>query len=213
MLESIKYISDNTDNAIVYFSTGRDSIVMLDLFHKYYKKPFTVLYLYTFKNLQLHEEIIQHYERRYNIEIIREPHQDWYRLFQKKEYSHGDMMRVYKKKYNSSYVALGYRRDEGLERLAQIGLTVKAGTPSIDHKHGYLYPLMKFYPKLIKKYVVANKLKLPITYRDGFRDIHIMKGDALVYIHQNFLSDYNTIKEQYPEIEGELIRARAKYEQ
>jgi 3'-phosphoadenosine 5'-phosphosulfate sulfotransferase (PAPS reductase)/FAD synthetase len=59
--------------AVMMFSTGKDSIVTLDLMIKHYKGEMKFVYLYFVKGLPMKESILQHYEKRYGIAIDRLP--------------------------------------------------------------------------------------------------------------------------------------------
>lgn len=204
MLDSIKAIAENIDSAIVFFSTGKDSVVMLNLFHKYMQGRFKAIYLYIYKGLKIRENVLKYYEKQYKIKIDQYPQFDVSYMKRTKKLKQADIETFIRNKYNIQYLAYGYRKNESLERRGILKY-VKNG---IDEKYNKLYPVADWSEKDIFKYIKLNKLVLPIDYNYGFRDINIFKGNSLLWLYNNFREDYETIKKQYPLIEGELLRVK-----
>ena len=63
---SIQCMADNIKSAIVLYSLGKDSTVMLDLFNKFMKGRYTPVFLYYCENLESKNKVIRYYEKRYN---------------------------------------------------------------------------------------------------------------------------------------------------
>jgi hypothetical protein len=74
LYSSIQYMADNIQSAIVLYSLGKDSTVMLDLFNKFMKGRYTPVFLYYCENLDSKNKVIHYYEKRYNIKIEQYPH-------------------------------------------------------------------------------------------------------------------------------------------
>lgn len=207
MFKEIKNISQKLESCIIMFSCGRDSIVMLDLFHKYFKNKTKILYLYFYPNLSIRNEIIKYYENQYEIKIEQFPHWDTSYLYLKKiKFKQKDIEDYFRYKYNISYIAYGYRRSESIQRFGMLNNSnIKNG---IDLKNKKCYPLMNWSRKQIEYYIKKERLKLSVDYYSGYRDINVFKGDALLWLYNNHKEDYEKIKIVYPGIEGELIRAK-----
>lgn len=75
LFDPIKVQSKVTDEVIVAFSGGKESIVTLDLCFRYFKKvkPF---FMYICPDLSFQERTLEWYEKKYQTEIIRLPHMD-----------------------------------------------------------------------------------------------------------------------------------------
>ena len=73
LLDQIKLQSKITDEVIVSFSMGKDSLVVLDLACKYFKKVH-VFFMYMVPGLKFQERALQRYEQIYNVKIHRVPH-------------------------------------------------------------------------------------------------------------------------------------------
>jgi phosphoadenosine phosphosulfate reductase len=205
MLESsIKAIADGVEFAIVFFSCGKDATTMLSLFNKYMPKRYKAIFLYIHKGLSIREKIITYYENRFKIKIDQYPKFDVAFMF-KKKLKQPDIEAFIRDKYDCEWLAYGYRKDESLQRR---GMLKHIGN-GIDYKYKKLYPLSDWKQSDVWKYIKAEKLILPPDYAAGFRDINIFKGDALLWLYREYYNDYLIIKDQYPDIEGELLKAQS----
>lgn len=198
---------------IVLFSTGKDSIVTLDLCIKYLKEV-SIVYMYFIKDLSYKEDILKYYEDRYNKKINRIPHPElttYYNenvfgcnITNKKEpkisISENDNLLRYK--FNKSYIAYGYKKTDSLSRRGQLW-----HGDGIDKRNKKIFPVANFSEKDIFYYIKKNKLKLPPEYKSGYRDINtFFERQTLEWLINNYPDDYKRVKEQYPLIESVLLR-------
>ena len=203
---SIKHIASSiNDEAIIFFSTGKDSAVMLDLIQRFFKLPgHEYIYLYFHKGLSIRESVLSHYSKRYKIKFQQYPQFDVAnQAGVKKKLRQADIEKFVRLKQNKIWMFYGYRKTESLERRGMMA-HIDNG---IDWKYKKLYPIADWSAKDVLYYIKQNKLVLPPDYRSGFRDINVFKGRALLWLYNNYRSDYELIKSQYPGIEGELLRA------
>lgn len=213
IFKTIKAASYQTDEAVVMFSTGKDSIVTLDLCVKYLKKVVAV-YLYFVKGISFREKILNHYRNRYGIEILQFPYPDVTRIINKGMYLQGkrkvanlgqsDTVTYIRKQTGIEYVAFGYRINESLQRRA---IVKKFSEDGIDRKFRKIYPIWDYSAKDCFNYITREKLILPIEYQYGFRDISFFSGESLIWLYQTFPEDYEKVKRTYPFIDAELERA------
>jgi 3'-phosphoadenosine 5'-phosphosulfate sulfotransferase (PAPS reductase)/FAD synthetase len=185
--------------AVVMFSTGKDSIVTLDLMIKHYKGPMKFVYLYFVKGLPMKEAILQHYEKRYGITIDRLPNSNHIRLKTGKKRTLVHIEADIRFKYDISYLAKGDRRDESFSRRGQLA-HVEHG---IDEKHKNLYPVIDFSKNDIYSYVKLHKLPLPIEYNSGKeRDFYVPSATDLCLLKYNYPNDYQVIIKEFPQLEA-----------
>lgn len=203
LLDAIKAFRE--PSSIIYFSTGRDSAVMLDLFFKHYHGKIKVIFFYFYKALPSREAFLKRIENRYGISIKRRPIVDLLRKTDKRITWRmvDDSLRA---EFGIDWIARGYRRDESLQRRGMLKYCVNGR----DEKNKVFYPLIDWKAGHVREYAKREKLFLPIEYKYGMRDITIYKGMALLWLYNNSPEDYDAIKRQYPDIEGELIRAKSK---
>lgn len=193
------------------FSTGKDSLATFDLCFKYFKKVYPV-HLYSVKGLSFKERYLHYFEKRYKTNITQLPLPDLSIYFQNNVFSNvqrdvskigfNDIELYIRKTLNVSYIAYGYRKNESLQRRGQ--LTKCEG---IERKFKRFFPVADWNEKDVLNYLKVNKIPLPEHYAHGFRDINFFEGDALLWLYRNHPDDYGKVKEVYPMIEAELIRA------
>jgi len=209
LLESINEISQSCRNAAVMFSCGRDSIVMIDLFHAFAPDSIgKVFFMYYCPGLAFEEKILTYYEKRYGHEIERIAHPDCAYLVNNRVKTRklriSDVEKMLRSDFESDWIAWGYRKAESLERRGQLALAPQG----IDWKYRKLFPIAEWSRRHVEAWVRDRRLLIPPEYRHGFRDINTFKGESLLYIFRNYPDDYARIVAMYPDVEGELMRAR-----
>lgn len=192
------------------FSCGRDSTVMLDLFFRFAPAAVgRVFFMYYCPGLSYEEKILTYYERRYKTKIERIAHPDCAYLVnervKKSKIRIAHVEKLLRSEYEAEFTAWGYRKDESLQRRGQLSMT-EAG---IDYKYRKVFPLAEWAQRHTAAYVKERRLILPPEYKYNMRDLNTFKGDSLLYIFNNYRRDYEKIIAMYPDVEGELMRARA----
>lgn len=210
----IESFSKIDDSIIIMFSTGKDAVVTLDLCCKYLKniKP---VYLYYFKDLKYRENYIKKVEDLYGLKIERLPHPELSKYYKIGVFgcqkirncrivSMTENDNILREKYNIKYVAYGYK---GIDSLQRRGMIKNTNDTGIDEKIHKIYPVAHFSHKMIFDYIERNKLLLPPEYKSGFRDINtFFEKDSLRWLISNYPEDYEKIKEQFPLIDGVLLK-------
>jgi sulfate adenylyltransferase subunit 2 len=189
---------------IVFFSTGKDSIVMSDLLVKGYSGPKKFVYLYFVKGLEIKQRIIDYYEKRWQVHIHQQPHYRYLSLKTGKKYKQADIEHGLRARYNISWIAQGVRRDESLARRGML-----AHLPyGIDERNKKLYPIADLSAKQVMAYIKLNKLLLPPEYQHGLKhDFSVPDVDLLVYLKNNYPNDYKKVIAEFPHL-GAMVWAR-----
>ncbi len=108
----------------------------------------------------------------------------------------------FRKKYNMSYIAYGYKKVDSLSRRGIIW-----HGDGMDKRNKKIYPIADFTEKDCFHYIEKNKLKLPPEYNCGFRDINtFFEKDTLLWLKNTYLEDYNNVIIEYPYLEAVLYR-------
>ncbi len=208
LYSAIEEIASYTEEAIVFFSTGKDSVATLDLCVKYLKR-IEAVYFYKVPGISFREESLRYYEKRFNLSILRYPHTELIN-YQNNLYGAGkakikqsDMFEVMRKKFNMSWIITGVKASDGMVSR----LMVHTGC-NPKHKRGY--PVGHWKNADVMAYIKKNRLPLPVDYSFGFNNIDTFKSDALIFVYNNFPDDYEKIKKTYPFIEGEILRMTGK---
>lgn len=210
LFDPIKTMSKITDSVVVGLSTGKESVVVLDLCHKYFKKV-AAYHLHICPDLQFTERTLRWYENKYGIEVLRLPHPDVCEYFHYGSFRQGDLtfpimsfndvfhhIRVETGIY---WIACGERAKDSVFRL---GLINTAG--SIDEKRGRFYPLAQWNKKEVLAYIKRNKLKIGDDSKvigSSFNGLH---GKYMLEIKKHFPEDYARLLKLYPFAEAGVRR-------
>jgi phosphoadenosine phosphosulfate reductase len=164
LLGAIKSMAATVDEAVVFFSSGKDSICMLDLFQRFLPGRYIPVFLYFVKGLKFQERTLRYYETRFGIEIQRCPHWDIANYDRVARGLPGRMLKEHdiaahiRDETGLSWLAYGYRTDESMQRRGQL----RPLAPTfIDHKFHKLYPLGAWSKHHTEAYVHERNLVLP----------------------------------------------------
>jgi len=206
MRESIAVV----DCPIVLFSTGKDSIVTLDIINQYFKN-YKIIYMFFVKNLSFVDKILDYYSKKYNKEIIQIPHFTTLNTigkgifdFKKNNESFlklSDMEKHIRKITECEWLVSGEKKMDSLPRR----IMIKHEGDGVDLKHKKIYPIADWTENDVMKYIKIKKLPLPINYQFGFRNIDSLQKNSLLWIKNNFYEDYLKIKEVFPLIDTLLL--------
>lgn len=202
LFDTIKTESTITDSVIVGFSTGKDSIVTMDLCFKYFKHVYPY-FLYICPNLEFQERTLRWYEDKYNTEIIRLPHPDVAAFFRYGSFCPAnpflpliginDIYHYMRLETGAYWIAAGERIADSIWRRAMI-----KQSGSIDQKRGRFYPIAEWNKKEVLTYIKRKRLLLPLDSRKlGFSFKSFLPQELLMVKH-TFPDDYEKIKHMYP---------------
>ncbi len=201
-LAAIQKISQITEPCLVGFSTGRDSIVMLDLMMKNYKGKMTFVYYYFVPNLEYKEKLLKYYEQKYDIKIERRPSQITLSYMLGRVIKQSEVFNNSRHEFGISYFALGERRCESLKRRGKL-----AHIYDVDERNKYFYPLIDFSNKQVESYVKLHNLPIGEEYKVGYKhDLSICDPKGLLYIKHQYPDDYNKIIRTFPNLEAGVRR-------
>ena len=200
--DAIKRISAITEPCLVGFSTGRDSVVMLDLLMKNYKGKMTFVYYYFVPNLDFKEKLLRYYESRYNIKIERRPSHITLSYMLGRVVKQKAIFDDSRHEFGASWFSLGERRMESLKRRGKL-----AHIDGIDERNKYLYPVIDFSNNEVKSYLRMYNLPVGTEYNDGFKhDLHCVDPKGLLYIKNQWPDDYKKIIATFPRLEAGIKR-------
>lgn len=210
LFDPIKTMSTMTDTVLVAFSGGKESIVVLDLCMRYFKNVHVVFQMMV-RDLDYEENILQWYEKKYNIKIIRAYGEGaaaayHYGIFRPTDLtfpiiSETDFYNYYRVQTNSWFVAGGERIADSLQRRAMIK---HSGT--IDAQRGRFYPVALWKKKEIYDYIKYHKLYLHRAQRELGFSLTPFGGRSLKWHLDNHPEDYFKILKQFPLAGGYVIR-------
>ena len=210
LFDSIKTMSKVTDSVIVGFSTGKESIVTLDLCFKYFKRvqPY---FLYSVPNVSFQERTLNWYEKKYGCEVIRLPGTAVCEFFHYGSFrrgdptfpivSIGDIHKYLRIKTGIWWVACGERIDDSIQRRAMI---LNSGT--IDPRGGRFYPVARWKKSEIYDYIKHEKLYLGADSKMLGHSIRMLHPDGLMFLKEHYPQDLQKLLRLYPFAEASIKR-------
>lgn len=208
---NIKTIKENVkDDVIVMYSTGKDATCMLDLFAKYIGvERLRVVYLYFIKDISFKNSYLKEIEKRYKIKIDQFPHHELTQIIHNrldkkvKVMNQSDMQNFLRLRYNTSWIAWGYRINESVNRAQMIRAEAPKG---IDIRNKKLYPVADWNEKEVLKWLRNNKIPLSVEYSYNFHDLNMPFNETLEWLFFNYPNDYYVAVKQFPFLEGDLLK-------
>ena len=186
--DPIRTMSKLTDEVIVAFSGGKESIVVLDMCMRHFKRvvPF---FMYYIPGMSFQERQLKWYEEKYGIEIVRLPHFELSNLLRygtlRNEdlsvpiISINDIYEWMRNKYGIYWIAAGERSGDSLIRGAMIK---KSG--SIDYERGKIGSGSEdLSDRYLEELAVLRKTADNLTDYDTF----LMHGAAIAVEHKAYL--------------------------
>lgn len=192
--------------AIVLLSLGSDSVATLDLVATRFKKRLVMYHWYIYKGLSFREKLLRYYESRYDIPIIQLPHHESFMLYKLKgpRLHLATQYALMRRNTGMEWIVSGVKKSDSIQRRGML-LHLPNG---IDSHNKKMYPITEW--KRSEVYAYNKQQKLPVSpeYNDGWHDLNFFKGRGLLWLYDNYPEDYERIRAEYPDIEGELVRAQ-----
>lgn len=203
----LEYISSRTDEVILFHSvTGKDSIALLDLTSKYFKRVVCV-FMYGVKDFEHVGKYMNWAKRKYNVEFIQLPHFCNYTYIKAgymgikqdktiKTYNLSNITDIARKKTGIDWVIFGMKQSDGLNRRIMLrGYYLNA----VNEKSRKAYPLSEWSNKDVIAYIELNNLIRPIKYNSdrsqGFEPSNI---NYLLFLKNNYPNDLKKLISVFP---------------
>ena len=211
--DPIRTMAKMTDEVIVAFSGGKESIVVLDMCMKHFKRvvPF---FMYYIPGLSFQEKQLMWYENKYNIKIDRLPHFELSNLMRYGTLRNvdldvpiidiNDIYEWERNKHGIFWIAAGERAGDSVIRGAMI-----KHSGSIDQKRGRMYPVAWWTKQEILDYVKIKKLYRGIDSRTFGTSFEGVNPRSFMFLKEHFPTDYQKALRLFPLGEGAIKRYEA----
>lgn len=211
--DPIRTMAKMTDEVIVAFSGGKESIVALDMCVKHFKRvvPF---FMYYIPGLSFQEKQLQWYEEKYDLQIERLPHFELSNLmrygtlrnpdFEVPIIDMNDIYSWMRDKYGVYWIVAGERSGDSIIRGAMI-----KHTGTIDPVRGRMYPLAWWTKQEILDYIKIKKLYRGIDSRTFGTSFEGVNPRSFLFLKEHFPSDYAKALRLFPLGEGAVKRYEA----
>lgn len=203
-----------TDEVIVGFSCGRDSLITLDLCHEYFRKVHA-FFMFMVPGLSFQERTLGYAERRWGVKIERLPHWQLGDMFRSGSLAFENVARLsvpsltitdieeYMRGLTGArWIVTGERKQESLQRR---GMLTKYN--GIWAEKGHIYPLADWTGPNVSAYLNMRHIPLPPDYQlwgGSFGQFHERE---MLAIREHFPADYARILEVFPFAEAVVKRA------
>ncbi len=213
--DTLKVLSDRarvTDSCVVAFSGGKDSLVVLDLCRKAFKRV-VCFHMYFVPGLKCVERKLDYARDRWGVEILMYPHWALYRCLKQgaycdEHYSKDDLPELKVLDIYSWVMA-----DTGIRNIA-IGAKKsdsqwrrKCYFSSTKHWDWALYPCQEWNKFDVLAYLKANKIPLPDSSGMAATGIDLTTPE-ICWLHDNHPEDFKRLLEWFPYAEAAVWRRK-----
>lgn len=224
--EIIDDVSKETDSILLFHSlSGKDSIVLLDLCYKKFKRVI-VVFMYLVKDL---EHIMRYYnyaKTKYpNIEFVQVPH---YALFnyiktgymgikqntKQRQWTLADITDKLREKIGVEWACYGFKQSDSLNRRLMLR-SYTDGKEAINWKTKKFYPLSTYKNKEIMDFILDHRLKNPEVCGTNKQSSGVDIEDVAYqkYLKELFPEDLEKIYKVFPMARIVMLKANNKEEQ
>lgn len=224
--EIIDDVSKETDSILLFHSlSGKDSIVLLDLCYKKFKRVI-VVFMYLVKDL---EHIMRYYnyaKAKYpNIEFVQVPH---YALFnyiktgymgikqntKQRQWTLSDITDKLREKLGVEWACYGFKQSDSLNRRLMLR-SYTDGKEAINWKTKKFYPLSTYKNKEIIDFILDHRLKNPEVCGTNKQSsgVDIEDVEYQKYLKELFPEDLEKIYKVFPMARIVMLKANNKDEQ
>ena len=224
--EIIDDVSKETDSILLFHSlSGKDSIVLLDLCYKKFKRVI-VVFMYLVKDL---EHVMRYYnyaKAKYpNIEFVQVPH---YALFnyintgymgikqntKQRQWTLSDITDKLREKIGVEWACYGFKQSDSLNRRLMLR-SYTDGKEAINWKTKKFYPLSTYKNKEIMDFILDHRLKNPEVCGTNKQSsgVDIEDVEYQKYLKELFPEDLEKIYKVFPMARIVMLKANNKEEQ
>ena len=224
--EIIDDVSKETDSILLFHSlSGKDSIVLLDLCYKKFKRVI-VVFMYLVKDL---EHIMRYYnyaKAKYpNIEFVQVPH---YALFnyiktgymgikqntKQRQWTLSDITDKLREKIGVEWACYGFKQSDSLNRRLMLR-SYTDGKEAINWKTKKFYPLSTYRNKEIMDFILDHRLKNPEVCGTNKQSSGVDIEDVAYqkYLKELFPEDLEKIYKVFPMARIVMLKANSNKEE
>jgi 3'-phosphoadenosine 5'-phosphosulfate sulfotransferase (PAPS reductase)/FAD synthetase len=202
----INAVRVKSDRVLLFYSGGKDSIVMLDLIAPHFKEVVCV-FMYFVKDLEHINRFLRYAQARYpNIRIMQVPHWNLSIIYKEGIYCNAnpkirrfvlkDVLVDVKERTGLKYAFFGMKKADSLNRRVMLG---GYELEAINEKTGMVYPLSMWTNTDVKNYIKSKGLPKPIEYTNKKRSQGMgFDIDVFLFLQKNYPDDLQKIFRQFP---------------
>jgi len=204
--EVLSFIRKRTNEAILFYSCGKDSIVLLDLMAHKFDKVYCV-FMYLVKDLEHINRFINFSTSHYpNVEFMQVPHFRLATIYKhgiyckpnnniKKENKLSDIDQYVRIKTGCNWTFYGWKKADGLHRRLALNTYLME---SISLNTQKVYPLSTWTKADVLSYVKQHKLPTPIAYGKKASNGVGLDLDCFLWMRKNSPGDLKKVIAAFP---------------
>lgn len=203
-LSVLDFLKSQTDNVILFYSGGKDSLVLLDILSKYFKV--NLAFMYFVPELYHIEKYISFAEKKYDVRCIKYPHwmlsqyfnDNYFRFHQKEPIPNiklYDVINKAKSDFGCQYVVMGMKKADSLNRRLMLN-TYFMEAINLDSRT--YYPLSNWKKADCIAYIRQKRLPFPISYSVSNSSGMDLNKEVLLWLRKNEPNDYEKVLKQFP---------------
>lgn len=215
LFEPVKLASRFSDEVIVSFSGGKDSVVVLDMCARHFRRVHA-FFMYQVPGLSFQEATLRWYEEKYGIEIIRIPHPElaeWLRLglfrhcdFSVPAVSFNELYHYVRVTTGARWIAAGERIADSIWRRAMM-----KSSGSVDRKRGRFFPVAYFRKEDVMRYINRHALKVAPESRYLGHSFRSLEPEEMFLVRKHYPADYAKICRFFPFVGASVVKFEMEF--
>lgn len=204
-IRPVSNVLKHTDGILLSYSTGKDSLVCLDILKRYFKK-IICFYMYLIPDLEHINIHLEQIEKEYKVKILQYPHfvnsfytyNSVFKIHSDQQIPKVDVSEFYNKiRFDTGlqWIAMGIRQSDSIVRRAMIKSLPELG---VDSKRKVFYPVYNFNKAKILEYTSHLNVS-PVVYNDKSVSNGLsLSRDSVIWLKKNYPNDLKKMLEYYP---------------
>ena len=197
-------VSAQADSCLLFLSTGKDSLVTLDLVYPRFKRIVCV-YMYFVKGLEHIERWLKWVRSRYpRVELVQVPHWNLTYIYREGVFCPPqpdvrlmklrDVVKSCRLRYGIYYTFLGMKKSDGMNR----NIMLKTYEKQNYENQGMVYPLAEWSQHMVLSYMRQRNLPQPVRYSTNNSSGVGFNTECLLWMEKNFPQDLRTFFKAFP---------------
>jgi sulfate adenylyltransferase subunit 2 len=215
--KTISMVASQTDHALLFYSCGKDSIMLLDLMAPHFKK-ISLCFMYFVKGLNHCDRYLEFSKSKYgNVDVIQVPHFSLTNVRKEGVFCNpepktkilklSDIDQYARQKTGADWSFYGMKKSDGLNRRLMLNgygeIPVNTGTQKA-------YPIADFKNQDVLRYIKTNKLPTPVVYGQKQSNSVGFNIECLLWMQKNEPKDLETFFQRFPKAKQILFEHEYK---
>ena len=207
----IEFLKTQTDTVVLFYSGGKDSLVLLDMLTPHFKVK--LAFMYFVDELNHVEKYLKYAQHKYSVEYKKYPHwmvcqyynDNFYRFHSEKKVPNIKLIDIENQAradFDCQWIVSGIKKNDSLNRRLMLGTYFM---DCIDLKGHRAYPLSEWKKGDCLAYIKQKRLPMPVQYAKTNSSGVDLKPEVLLWCKKHEPEDYAKIIKQFPFAETLII--------